>query len=42
MRITDQIEFHNVADLVPLEHPGGRALYRYDRATLAPLLPPAV
>ena len=31
MIIHDNIEFHNVAELVPWEHPSGLALYRYPR-----------
>jgi hypothetical protein len=28
------IEFHNVAELVPFDHPRGKALYRYPRETI--------
>ncbi|MEI6971811.1 MAG: GDSL-type esterase/lipase family protein [bacterium] len=34
MHIHDQIEFHNTAELVPLAHPAGLALYRYSRAAI--------
>lgn len=35
MQIRDQIEFHNVAELVPMAHPDGLALYRYSRDSIS-------
>lgn len=37
MQHKDRIEFHNVAELVPWEHPRGVALYRYSREAIAHL-----
>ncbi len=39
MQIHDQIEFHNVAELVPMAHPAGLALYRYSREAISHLSP---
>lgn len=36
--IHDNIEFHNVAELVSLPHPAGLALYRYPRAVIPHLI----
>ncbi len=35
MQVRDQIEFHNVAEFVPVSHPHGVALSRYDGETRA-------
>jgi len=37
MQFRDRIEFHNVAELAPVAHPNGLALYRYGREAIAHL-----